>query len=165
VSFAENADARGTLSSMDTWKLSVDAVLAAARTSRTAGVVRGGASDATEVSMAARDFGLAPDSAVYQRIERATALRLIAAVLHRDLAYRAEAMPRAAAESLAQRFVDALPEDAVFFANRGDASNSDSDPGDPDKSGWNPATLATFDTGVLAVTPTGSACIWFEDED
>jgi hypothetical protein len=28
-----------------------------------------------------------------------------------------------------------------------------------------PATSATFDSGVLVVSSTGSACLWFEDED
>jgi hypothetical protein len=125
---------------------------------RGCGVIRGGSSDATELSRAAESFGLSTDPAIYSRVDRHAAREILASLLHRDLAYRAELMPRAVAHALAERFLACLGDDAELYSNGVDPSLASG-------TTWMPATAATFDTGILALMLDGSACLWVEDED
>jgi hypothetical protein len=119
---------------------------------RDCGRVTCGTCPASELLAVARHFGLSTVPGTYREIDRGAAEALIVTLLHHDLAYQSELMPRARAEALAGEFLAAVPADARFYAN-----------GDP--TSWTPATRATFDLGVLAVSAGGSSCFWIEDED
>ena len=94
----------------------------------------------------------------YREIERGEAERVVVELLHHDLAYQAEIMPREQAEALARDFLAAVPADARFYTNG--SLTAGGSPGS-----WTPATRATFDHGVIAVSAGGSSCFWIEDED
>jgi hypothetical protein len=97
-------------------------------------------------------FGLRKDPTAFELISEAAALSLVASILHRDMAYSHAMMTEDRAKELAERFLGLFGSGARFFSNGW--------PG-----GWNPATEATFDTGVLVIGDEQSGCIWVEDED
>ena len=80
-------------------------------------------------------------------------------VVHQDLAYDLPICDLQKATQLAKAFVEAAMSEGMTFYSNGDLATS------RNPRSWNPATEATFDTGVLAVGPTGCACFWVEDED
>jgi len=139
-------------------RASIEEVVADAREHRRYGVVRGGASDASVPADAARAFGLEPDAATHEVVDAAQARALLSSLLRVDLAYLVELMERERADRLAADFVDRVGPDATFFTNG-------NDPTAPVSKGYPCATSATLDAGILAVTATGSACLWVEDED
>jgi hypothetical protein len=123
-----------------------DDILAARRF----GVVHCGVSSlrAPTVAELAKEFGLRPDAACYREIDQACARLSVQRLLHRDLAYSAEVMPEQQAVRLTERFFAEFGTGARFFTNN-----------------WCPATDATFDEGVLVISPQRSGCLWVEDED
>lgn len=130
---------------------------------RRAGVVHAGTTRATTLREVAVAFGLKPDEATYQAIDRSEARTLVIRVLHQNLAYSSTLMRLPDAEALADRVLAEFPPDETrYFTNgtwhawRRDGRWTAS---------WNPATEATFDTGVLFVGAARSGVIWVEDED
>ena len=114
----------------------------------------------------AREFGLRDQPSCYKEIDEEAARHLIGLVLQRDLAYNAEVMPGASAVELADRFLAQFGPGTRYFSNgtwhlpsivRAD--------GVIHGASWDPVTAATFDTGVLAIGPQCSGCLWVEDED
>lgn len=114
------------------------------------GVVHCGVSSLTAptIEELAREFGLRSDARCYREIDEASARQSIQRLLHHDLAYSAEVMPERQAEKLTQRFFAQFGAEAKYFTNN-----------------ECPVTAATFDEGVLVLSPHLSGCLWVEDED
>lgn len=96
-------------------------------------------------------------------LSRERAQEVLAALLHRDMAYRAETLPRTEAERIAGAFFE------LFGGPLRCYSNSDWEPDDPGGSlgvtSWDPISRATFDSGIVATDGVVTALFWFEDED
>jgi hypothetical protein len=105
----------------------------------------------TDTLQLAKEFGLGNDPASFEEIAASDAIRLVTSILHKDMAYSQPCMSENRAKELAVQFFAQFGSQARYFSNGW--------PG-----GWNPATDATFDTGVL-VTGDRSGCLWVEDED
>jgi len=89
-------------------------------------------------------------------IDRTVAQSLLTVVLHKDLAYKMEAMTLDFASTAAKCFIDIFSKEARFFTN-GTWLN--------DTAGWTPITNATFDAGVVAFDELQIGVLWVEDED
>jgi hypothetical protein len=72
-------------------------------------------------------------------------------------------MSAAQANTLAHEFVGQFSDECARFYTNG--SYGCSRVGVKSLSDWSPATEATFDSGILVVTPTRIGCAWFMDED
>ncbi|KYF57789.1 hypothetical protein BE08_18630 [Sorangium cellulosum] len=107
----------------------------------------------------ARRFGLQGDDGAYREIGEETARRIIAFVLHRDLAYGVEMVPAEDAARLADAFLEQLDGAGCRYFTNGDFGE------DPAGASWTPVTSATFDTGALILGTSRSGCLWVEDED
>lgn len=118
---------------------------------RDCGRVTCGPCAATDLEGVARAFGLSTAPGTYREIDRATAEARMIDLLQYDLAYHTEIMPHANAVNLTREFLDSVP--GARFHSNGTRQES------------MPATRATFDGGVIAVSDRGSACFWIEDED
>jgi hypothetical protein len=112
---------------------------------------------------AAGHFGLFPERTHYFKIDAAEAQAVLVAVLSREMAYDSDLVPRDEAQVLAAAFVGQFAEESASYYTNGDYGKPKTTPGVGP--GWNPVTDATFDTGVLVVSPTRIACAWFMDED
>ncbi|WP_438019117.1 hypothetical protein WMF18_08645 [Sorangium sp. So ce315] len=107
----------------------------------------------------ARLFGLRGDDGAYREIGEETARRIIAFVLHRDLAYGSELVPAEDAARLADEFLEQFDGAGCRYFTNGNFGE------DPTGASWTPATSATFDTGALILGSSKSGCLWVEDED
>lgn len=115
----------------------------------------------------AKEFNLAPASKVnYFDIDASLTFEIAVLVLHRDLAYSTQIMPTDRAKDLAQRFIALFGEPAQFCTNANFLKESpEGYPGSIRLSSWNPATDATFDTGIIVIGKELAGCLWVEDED
>lgn len=119
--------------------------------------------EATSVAEAAAQFGLLASPHIYAEISAEEARAVLIAILHEDMAYGTQRLPLEQARELTAAFFAALGAGPARFYTNGEFGRPRPAPGvGPD---WNPATDATFDTGVIAVSPTHIACAWFMDED
>lgn len=134
---------------------------------RDCGVVHCGVSAHPAASLVelAVQFGLAADAASYREIDAQSARRLAELLLHYDLAYNAEVMPTARAAELADRFFNQFGANGVRFYSNGTFHEAREGKLTWPGVSWNPVTAATFDTGVLVLTPQSAGCLWVEDED
>lgn len=115
------------------------------------------------IAQAAKQFGLDPFLDTYFEVSPREAEAVLAAVLIEDMAYHNELVPRELAAQLSREFIGQfISEDAKFYTN-GEFGQPKNMPGVGPS--WSPATGATFDTGVLVISPTRIACAWFMDED
>lgn len=121
---------------------------------RDAGIIRCGLTNTgnMDVLKLAEQFDLRKDAAAFQPISGPAALSLVTSILYKEMAYGHPMMSEDRAKDLADRFLRLFGAAAKYFSN-----------GWPD--GWNPATAATFDTGILVIGTERSGCIWVEDED
>lgn len=128
------------------------------------GAVRCGiiAQPVSTVSELARQFGLRDDSGDYDEIDETAARAILELILHQEFTHRAEVMPVERAAELAGLFLTEIGGRPRFFSNRLWPIPKG---GTWDSLSWNGVTDATFDTGVLILGPTTSACLWVEDED
>lgn len=118
------------------------------------------------VSDLAREFGLRDEPSSYKEIDEPDARHLIRSVLHRDMAYSWEIMPEARAAELADRFLAQFGPGTRYYSNGNWHLPPVVQPnGVICGPSWDPVTTATFDTGVLAIGPRCSGCLWVEDED
>ncbi len=131
------------------------------------GVVRCGLSShaSPSISELALEFGLNAIPANYVEIDLSAAHRLIQLVLSQDLAYNSETMPADLAEDLAGRFLNEFGTEGVQFFTNGTFHETPGPHLTWSGVSWNPVTEATFDTGVLVISPKCSGCLWVEDED
>ncbi|MBW4490496.1 MAG: hypothetical protein KME12_22180 [Trichocoleus desertorum ATA4-8-CV12] len=104
-------------------------------------------------------FGLVFTPDTYQEISKAQAEAVAKRVLHRDLAYDAEIMTETEAQALVNQFLDCFDEENAEYYTNGDYYSEEV------SHGWNPATAATFDTGILVIGKSRVGCLWVEDED
>lgn len=111
----------------------------------------------------AQRCGLSAAADIYREIDAAEALAVLEAVLHEDMAYGVEIMPRARAREIAQGLLAGYAGSETRYFTNGEYgllhNNPNAGPG------WNPATDSTFDTGVLVLASDKSLCLWVEDED
>jgi len=130
---------------------------------KTGKVVCGAAKPADSVGKAAAAFGLKDDEKLFRETDMEMARAIIVNVLHRDLAYGNRLIALGRAEELAsqvmQRFGNA---GARFYTN---AEFKHGAAAALVLSRWDPATSSTFDTGVIILGASESACVWVADED
>jgi hypothetical protein len=133
---------------------------------RSKGVVHCGAvGKAESATKLAAAFGLSDKPACYRSTDADMARSILIEILHRDLAYGTRLMSLARAEALSGAFMQRFGTRGYrFFTNA--EFKRDAGAGLV-LAGWNPATGATFDTGVLALGVPGneSGCVWVADED
>lgn len=98
--------------------------------------------------------GIEPLGKAWQEIGRSEALTVLADLLHRSLAYRAELMPAHRAEWLAGEFIGTFGAYGGRFATNGN-----------DRGGWTPATDYTMDRGLVVINDLGAGLFWVADED
>ena len=134
----------------------VDDILA----ERDCGVVHCGVSRVAhkDILVLAREFGLHDDPSAFAPITAPNAVALVASILHKDMAYSHPMMAEERAKELAEQFLEQFGAEAKLYSNGWTGWEAGS-------TGWNPATSATFDTGVLIIGNDRSGCIWVEDED
>lgn len=93
----------------------------------------------------------------WREINRCEAETIAQIILHRDLAYRAEAMTAQRACKLAEQFLALFNKEARYFTN-----------GEFDADGlhmWSGITEATFDTGIICIDNERMGILWVQDED
>jgi hypothetical protein len=93
-------------------------------------------------------------------IPEEAARELVTHILHKDLAYMLEVMPRAEATTLADAFIAAVPEPCTYLTN----ATWDVAP-EVKLTSWDPVSESTFDAGVICVGAEAIVLIWVEDED
>ncbi len=132
---------------------------------RTGGMVRGGVLQQSfaRPETAARAFGLRADADIYIEVDAEEAASVLRNVIHEDMAYGYEFTPLEHAEQLAVQFLQAIPASGTRYFTNGTFGRPRESPNIGPS--WSPATDATFDTGVLILGSSLSACLWFEDED
>ena len=120
------------------------------------------AESATKLAAA---FSLSDKPACYRSTDIDMARAILSEILHRDLAYGTRLMSQARAEELSTTFMQRFAKPGTRFFTNADFKR-DAGAGLV-LAGWNPATTATFDTGILALGAPGSesACVWVADED
>ncbi|MEM9928153.1 MAG: hypothetical protein AAF915_31300 [Cyanobacteria bacterium P01_D01_bin.50] len=96
---------------------------------------------------------------LYFEISYQQAASLLTRILNRDLAYNSKIMSGAKAENLTTRFLECFDKESAQYYTNGDFYET------RPKRGWNPATNATFDTGILVISNSKAGCLWVEDED
>jgi hypothetical protein len=116
----------------------------------------GEAQDFDGVALAA---GLEPLGRAWVEVNAQRAESVLAALLHKDLAYKSEVMREHTARWLASEFLRGFGRYGSRFA-----TNS-SDMPDQMPWSWTPATDATFDSGVVVIGEAGSGIYWVADED
>ena len=136
----------------------------AIRKERKAGKVFCGTTKAAKsVSTLAGAFGLKGDASLYHQVDAEMARAIIVGILHRDLAYGNRLLSLARAEELAGQVLQQFPDPAIRFLTNGQFKQGTGV--GLVLSHWDPATTATFDTGVLILGAAESACVWVADED
>lgn len=136
-------------------------ILAKIELSRRIGTVVSGCAERPFASPAAAalEFGLSGKPEIYREIAADEAIAVLAAALQRDMAYDQQIMSAARAIALAREFAGCFPAGATRYFTNGTFGSEQT------RRSWSPATDATFDTGVIALSNSLSACLWFEDED
>lgn len=115
--------------------------------------------EAQDFDGVARAAGLQPLGRAWVEVDAERAESVLAALLHKDLAYKSEVMPEHTARWLASEFLRGFgPYRSRFATNSSDM---------PDQMPWSctPATDATFDAGVVVMGEAGSGIYWVADED
>ncbi|WP_020386947.1 hypothetical protein [Kribbella catacumbae] len=107
----------------------------------------------------ARIAGLEPLGRAWVEVDADRARQFLAAILHKDLAYKREVMTEHRAEWLAGEFLRAFGKFNSRFA-----TNS-ADMPDVFPFSWAPATEFTFDAGIAVMGEAGSGVYWVADED
>jgi len=123
------------------------------------GVTRGAGS----VSLLAAAFGLKDEAGLYHEVDAEMARAILVGVLHRDLAYGDRLLSLARAEELAGQVMQRFATSGMRFLTN--AEFKEGAGVGLVLSDWDPATDATFDTGVLMLGTDESGCVWVADED
>jgi hypothetical protein len=106
-------------------------------------------------------FGLKGDASALHVVKRIHAAKILAHLLWKDLAYHSEIMSFDKATELARMFVENHSESGAKFHVNADWSRYHQ----VRSFSWSGLTDATFDGGIIAITPTIASCVWVEDED
>jgi hypothetical protein len=144
-------------------------VIARIRQLRDCGVVHCGVLERADASLpeVVEAAGLSPEVGRLRAIDEPSAQRLIARLLHRDLAYDYEMMPVEDAVAMTERFLEPFRGESPRYFSNGDFHTQPvrQDPESNASAAWNPMTTATFDTGVIVLGSARSGYLWVEDED
>jgi hypothetical protein len=138
------------------------------KSKRTVGVVHCGyVSSASSLPDTASSFSLSPDISKYRKVCKAEALEILTRLLHKDMAYNSEVMPVETARELSVSFIEGFDDASATFFTNIDFSGEGKKLGNDCWAGpnWNPVTDATFDAGIMAISPGRCGCLWIEDED
>ncbi|HEY9800955.1 MAG TPA: hypothetical protein V6D25_11400 [Leptolyngbyaceae cyanobacterium] len=95
----------------------------------------------------------------WKEIPQAAAKKILAFVLTKDLAYSSKIMPIEEAEKFSTKMLKFFPSPCKFFTNAVFTNNYSA------LTAWDSLTEATFDTGIVIVSPTMMGMLWFKDED
>jgi len=125
-------------------------------------VISGPGAHADSVSKAAAAFGLKDDEKLYRETDMEMARAIVVNVLHRDLAYGNRLIALGRAEELATLVLQRFASGARFYTN---AEFKHGAAAALVLSRWDPATASSFDTGVIILSDSESACVWVADED
>lgn len=118
-----------------------------------------GPGEAEDLDAVAVAVGLQPLDRAWVQVDADKAEQILAAILHRDLAYKVELMPEHTARWLASTFLRGFDRHRSQFA-----TNSEDMPHEMPWS-WTPATDATFDAGIVILGEAASGIYWVADED
>ena len=110
-------------------------------------------------------FGLSSNADGLSEVSPEKARSILEAVLHQDLAYSSEVMPRERAQALATEFVASQPEGVKYFSNGDWTIYFERTKAKVTQFSFTDFTQATFDAGILAVGAGFASCVWVEDED
>src|SRR4051812_6642037 len=102
---------------------------------------------AKSVAALAAEFGLKGDASLYHQVDAEMARVIVVGILHRDLAYGNRVLSLARAEELAGQVMKAFSDPGIRFLTNGQFKQGAG--AGLVLSHWDPATTATFDTGVL----------------
>jgi hypothetical protein len=139
-------------------------VFDAIRKERLAGkLICGTNTGAKSVAALATAFGLKGDASLYHQVDADLARAILVGILHRDLAYGNRLLSLSRAEELAGQVMQRFTSPGVRFLTNGQFKQGTA--AALVLSHWDPATDATFDTGVLMLGSTESACVWVAEED
>ena len=139
-------------------------VFDAIRKERAAGKVFAGTnSEAKSVVALAGAFGLKGDASLYHQIDAEMARAILVAILHRDLAYGNRLLSLSRAQDLAGQVMQRFTSPGIRFLTNGQFKHGAA--AALVLSHWDPATDATFDTGVLMLGTAESGCVWVAEED
>ncbi|MDO7887123.1 hypothetical protein [Hymenobacter cheonanensis] len=93
---------------------------------------------------------------------------ILTELLHHDLAYGTEIIPRGKASSLAGAFISLFSEQAVYFSNSTWNKNEYCEATkyfELGQTSWTSFTEATFDSGLIVCDTDKIGIAWFADED
>jgi hypothetical protein len=88
---------------------------------------------------------------------------IVVNVLHRDLAYGNRLISLGRAEELASQVMQRFAGGGTRFYTNAEFKHGAA--AALVLSRWDPATTSTFDTGVIILGASESACVWVADED
>jgi hypothetical protein len=139
-------------------------VFDAIRAERRAGKVFCGATNGVKsVAALATTFGLKGDASLYHQVDAEMARAILIGILHRDLANGDRLLSLSRAEDLAGQVMQRFTGAGIRFLTNGQFKHGAA--AGLVLSHWDPATDATFDTGVLMLGTAESACVWVAEED
>jgi hypothetical protein len=130
---------------------------------KTGTVFCGAAKPADSVGKAAAAFGLKDDEKVYRETDMEMARAIVVNVLHRDLAYGNRLISLGRAEELASQVIQRFAQGGARFYTNAEFKHGAA--AALVLSRWDPATTSTFDTGVIILGASESACVWVAEED
>jgi hypothetical protein len=114
------------------------------------------------VGSAASSFGLDCNDYHYREIAKNEAILILTALLWKDMAYGSKIMGFQQARELAKRFINQDGNRSKIYTNS-DWSNNEE--GEYVLRSWSPGSGATFNAGIIILSPDSVACVWIEDED
>jgi hypothetical protein len=130
---------------------------------KTGKVFAGTGAHADSVAKAAITFGLKDDDKLYRETDMEMARAIVVNVLHRDLAYGNRLISLGRAEELASQVMQRFAGAGVRYYTNAEFKHGAA--AALVLSRWDPATNASFDTGVIILGASESACVWVADED
>jgi hypothetical protein len=134
------------------------------RTERTAGKLFCGATKGVKsVAALAGAFGLREDASLYHQVDAEMARAILIGILHRDLANGDRLLSLSRAEELAGQVMQRFTGAGTRFLTNGQFRQGAA--AGLVLSHWDPATDATFDTGVLMLGTGESGCVWVAEEN
>ncbi len=129
---------------------------------KTGQVYCGTTKDVKGVPALAEAVGLKGDASLYHQVDAEMAREILVAVLHRDLAHGNRHLSLARAEALAGQVMERFTDPGIRYLTNAKFKQV---AGALVLSHWDPATTATFDTGVLFLGTGESGCVWVSEEE
>ncbi len=111
------------------------------------------------VDLFVEQLGYSSLGADWKQINRQEAQNIISFVMKKDLAYSHILMTLQESEEISQKFFDFFPGNCSFLTNASFMNNYSG------MTAWNSITDATFDTGIVIVSPNRIGILWAKDED